>query len=37
MQLKREIEVMETSIGWRLTAPLRRLNYWRRRLSNRHG
>jgi hypothetical protein len=28
---RQEIEVMETSIGWRLTHPLRRANYWRRR------
>jgi hypothetical protein len=35
LQLRREIDVMQTSIGWRITEPLRRLNYWRRRLSRR--
>jgi len=30
-QFRRELEVMEQSIGWRLTHPLRRANYWRRR------
>ena len=32
LQLERELEVMKTSIGWRLTEPLRRLNYWRKRM-----
>ena len=32
VQLRRQIEVMETSISWRLTAPLRRLNHWFRQL-----
>jgi hypothetical protein len=32
LQLKREIDEMRTSIGWRITEPLRRLNHWRRRL-----
>jgi hypothetical protein len=32
LELEREIEVMTTSIGWRMTEPLRRLNHWRRRL-----
>jgi hypothetical protein len=27
---RREIEEMTTSIGWRLTEPLRRANHWRR-------
>ena len=31
-QYQREIEIMETSIGWRLTEPLRRANHLRRRL-----
>jgi hypothetical protein len=35
VQLRRQIEVMETSISWRLTAPLRRLNHWLRRLTGR--
>jgi Glycosyltransferase like family len=34
-QLERELEVMKTSIGWRITEPLRRINHWRRRLSKR--
>ena len=34
-QLRRQIEEMESSIGWRATEPLRRGNYWLRRL--RHG
>jgi hypothetical protein len=33
--LERELEMMKTSIGWRITHPLRRLNYWRRRLTGR--
>jgi hypothetical protein len=35
LQLERELEVMKTSIGWRITEPLRRLNHWRRELSSR--
>jgi hypothetical protein len=31
-QFRAEVEVMETSIGWRLTEPLRRANHLRRRL-----
>jgi len=31
LQLERELEEMKTSIGWRLTEPLRRVNHWRRR------
>jgi hypothetical protein len=31
LQLERELDEMKTSIGWRLTEPLRRINYWRRR------
>ena len=31
-EYRRDLEVMETSIGWRLTHPLRRANYWRRRV-----
>jgi hypothetical protein len=31
LQLQRELEEMKTSIGWRLTEPLRRVNHWRRR------
>jgi Glycosyltransferase like family len=34
-QLEREIEEMKTSIGWRITEPLRRANSWRRRLTRR--
>jgi Glycosyltransferase like family len=30
-EYRRDLEVMEQSIGWRLTHPLRRANYWRRR------
>ena len=37
LQLEREIEVMRTSIGWRMTEPLRRLNYWRRRLAGKRA
>ena len=29
LELERELEVMKTSIGWRITEPLRRANYWR--------
>jgi len=35
LQLERELHVMKTSIGWRLTEPLRRLNHWRRQLTSR--
>jgi len=31
LELERELEVMKTSIGWRMTEPLRRANYWRNR------
>jgi hypothetical protein len=31
LQLERELDEMKTSIGWRLTEPLRRVNHWRRR------
>lgn len=34
-QLQRDMEEMRGSLGWRLTEPLRRINYWRRRLSRR--
>ena len=34
-EYRRAIEEMETSIGWRITHPLRRANYWRRRLLGR--
>lgn len=39
LQLQRELEVMQTSLSWRMTAPLRKLNYWRNRLRGRraHG
>jgi Glycosyltransferase like family len=37
LQLEREIEVMRTSISWRLTAPLRRLNHWRKQLGAARG
>jgi hypothetical protein len=30
LELEREIEIMKTSIGWRVTEPLRRVNHWRR-------
>jgi Glycosyltransferase like family len=29
LELERELEVMRTSIGWRMTEPLRKANYWR--------
>ncbi|MGO9974341.1 MAG: glycosyltransferase [Solirubrobacteraceae bacterium] len=35
LQLERELEVMKTSVGWRMTEPLRRLNHWRRLLAAR--
>jgi hypothetical protein len=35
LELERELEVMKTSIGWRMTEPLRWLNHWRRRLQRR--
>jgi hypothetical protein len=36
-EYRRVLQEMETSIGWRLTHPLRRANYWRRRLQQRRG
>jgi hypothetical protein len=33
--LERELEEMKTSIGWRITGPLRRLNHWRRGITSR--
>lgn len=35
LQLQRELDEMKASLGWRMTEPLRRLNYWRRRLRHR--
>jgi hypothetical protein len=32
LELQRELDEMKTSISWRLTLPLRRVNHWRRRL-----
>jgi len=32
LELERELEEMKTSIGWRMTEPLRRVNHWRRLL-----
>ncbi len=34
-QLQRDMKVMETSISWRITAPLRLVNRWRRQLLRR--
>jgi hypothetical protein len=34
LELERELEVMKTSISWRITAPLRRVNHWRRMLGS---
>jgi hypothetical protein len=31
LELERELEIMKTSIAWRMTEPLRRGNYWLRR------
>jgi hypothetical protein len=31
LQAERELEEMKTSISWRITEPLRRVNHWRRR------
>jgi Glycosyltransferase like family len=35
LQLQHELEEMKSSISWRITLPLRRLNYWRKRLHRR--
>lgn len=35
LELERELDVMKTSISWRMTAPLRWGNYWRRRTAAR--
>jgi hypothetical protein len=32
LELQREIDVMTMSVSWRMTAALRRVNYWRRQL-----
>jgi hypothetical protein len=32
VELRRELDEMKTSVSWRITHPLRRLNYWRQRL-----
>lgn len=32
LQLRRELDEIKGSVSWRLTEPLRRLNYWRRRV-----
>ena len=32
LELERELDIMKTSISWRMTEPLRRVNYWRNRL-----
>jgi hypothetical protein len=37
LQLERELEIMKTSIGWRMTEPLRLANYWRNRLGARRS
>lgn len=37
LELERELDVMKTSIGWRMTEPLRRANYWRNRWRSRRG
>ena len=37
LQLRRELEEMQNSISWRLTAPLRRANHWRRLLRSRRN
>jgi hypothetical protein len=37
LQLERELEIMKTSIGWRMTEPLRRANYLRNRLQARRS
>jgi hypothetical protein len=36
-EFQRELDEMKTSIGWRITHPLRRANYWRRRLQRRRA
>ncbi len=35
LKFEAQMRVIETSISWRITAPLRRLNYWVRRLTRR--
>jgi hypothetical protein len=34
LELERELDVMKASISWRITAPLRRVNHWRRMLAS---
>jgi hypothetical protein len=37
LELERELDIMKTSISWRITEPLRRANYWRNRLRARRS
>jgi hypothetical protein len=37
LELERELEIMKTSTGWRMTEPLRRANYWLGRLRAARG
>jgi hypothetical protein len=37
LELERELDEMKTSIGWRMTEPLRRINHWRNNLLERRG
>jgi hypothetical protein len=37
LELERELDEMKTSIGWRMTEPLRRINYWRNHLLERRA
>jgi hypothetical protein len=37
LELERELEIMKSSIGWRITEPLRKANYWRNRLRARRS
>jgi len=37
LQLERELEIMNESIGWRMTEPLRRVNHLRRQLRQRRS
>jgi hypothetical protein len=31
LELERELNIMKSSISWRMTEPLRKANYWRHR------
>jgi hypothetical protein len=37
LELERELDTMKTSISWRMTEPLRKVNHWRNQLRARRA